>query len=130
MTVFINLVGSVVVIVALQLAGMLIFSAMTPFNDLEELKKGNTAVGLAFGGKFLSTAIIIGVSAYTNTSIWHMMLWFAVGYVILIATYWLFELVTPGLKVSEHLQKGNVAIGTLLCCVFIGMSFAISSLII
>nr|WP_170312346.1 DUF350 domain-containing protein [Paenibacillus sacheonensis] len=114
----------------MQLAGMLIFSAMTPFNDLEELKKGNTAVGLAFGGKFLSTAIIIGVSAYTNTSIWHMMLWFAVGYVILIATYWLFELVTPGLKVSEHLQKGNVAIGTLLCCVFIGMSFAISSLII
>lgn len=125
-----NLVVSVIVIVALQLIGMLVFSWMTPFNDLEELKKGNKAVGLAFGGKFLATAIILGVSAYTNTSIWFMMLWFAVGYVILILAYWLFELVTPGLKVSEHLRDGNVAVGMLLCFVFVGMSFAISSLII
>ncbi|MCM3626506.1 DUF350 domain-containing protein [Paenibacillus glycanilyticus] len=130
MTVVINLVVSVVVIIILQLAGMLVFSLMTPFNDLEELKKGNMAVGLAFGGKFLSTALIIGVAAYTNTSIWYMMLWFLVGYFILIASYWLFELVTPGLKISEHLQKGNVAIGALLCFVFVGTSFAVSSLII
>lgn len=130
MTVVINLVVSVAVIVALQLIGMLVFSWMTPFNDLNELRKGNTAVGLAFGGKFLATAIILGVSAYTNTSIWYMMLWFAVGYLILIAVYWIFELVTPGLKISEHLQKGNTAVGVLLCFVFIGTSFAISSLII
>ena len=130
MIVIINLLVSVIVIIALQLVGMLIFSAVTPFNDLDELKKGNTAVGLAFGGKFLSTAIIIGVSAYTNTSIWHMMLWFGVGYVILLASYWILELVTPGLKISEHLKKGNLAIGILLFCTFLGMSFAISSLII
>ncbi|RUS46993.1 DUF350 domain-containing protein [Cohnella sp. AR92] len=130
MTEFVNIVVSVVVIIVLQMAGMLIFSLMTPFNDLEELKKGNSAVGLAFGGKFLSTAIILGVSAYTNTTIWHMMLWFAVGYVILIATYWIFELLTPGLRISEHLQKGNAAVGVLLFCVFLGTGFAVSSLII
>lgn len=130
MTIVINLIVSVVVILALQLIGMLVFSWMTPFNDLDELKKGNTAVGLAMGGKFLGTAIILGVSAYTNTSIWFMMLWFAVGYLILVAAYWIFELVTPGLKISEHLQNRNTAIGILLCFVFVGMSFAISSLII
>ncbi|MBW7455171.1 DUF350 domain-containing protein, partial [Paenibacillus sepulcri] len=70
------------------------------------------------------------VAAYTNTSIWFMMIWFAVGYVCLIAAYWIFELVTPGLKVSEHLQKGNTAIGILLCFVFLGTSFAVSSLIV
>lgn len=130
MTIIINLVVSVLVIVALQMIGMWIFSVVTPFNDLEELKKGNTAVGLAFGGEFLSTALIIGVSAYTNTSIWYMMLWFAVGYVILIASYFLLDLVTPGLKISEHLKNGNNAVGILLFCVFLGTSFAISSLII
>lgn len=130
MTIVINIVVSVLVIIALQLLGMLIFNWMTPFNDMEELKKGNVAVGLAWGGKFLSTALIIGVSAYTNTSIWHMMLWFAVGYVVLVATYWILELMTPGIKISENLRKGNVAIGTLLFCVYLGMSFAISSLII
>lgn len=130
MTVVINIVVSVVVIILLQLLGMLIFSWMTPFRDMEELKKGNVAVALALGGKFLATAIIIGIAAYTNTSIWHMALWFAVGYVCLIAAYWIFELVTPGFTISEHLKQGNVAVGVLLCFVFIGTAFAISSLII
>lgn len=84
LTVVINIVVSVICIIVLQLLGMLIFSWMTRFNDMEELKKGNVAVGLAFGGKFMATAIILGISAYTNSSIWHMMLWFAVGYVCLI----------------------------------------------
>jgi putative membrane protein len=130
LTIVINLVVSVVVIIGLQLIGMVVFNWMTPFNDMDELKKGNTAVGLALGGKFLATAIILGVAAYTNTSIWFMILWFAVGYLILVAAYWIFELVTPDIKISEHLQKGNVAVGVLLCLVFIGTSIAISSLII
>ncbi len=128
--VFVNIIVSVIVIILLQLLGMVIFSWMTPYKDMEELKKGNKAAALAMGGKFIGTAIILGVAAYTNTSIWFMILWFAVGYVCLIAAYWIFELVTPGFKVSDHLQQGNVAVGLLLCFVFIGTAFAVSSLII
>ncbi|MEO3946261.1 DUF350 domain-containing protein [Gorillibacterium sp. CAU 1737] len=130
MIVVMNIVISVVVITVLQLLGMAIFHWMTPFNDMEELKKGNVAVGLALGGKFLATAIILGVAAFTNTSIWFMMLWFAIGYVCLIAAYWIFELVTLGFNVSKELEKGNVAVGIMLCLVFIGSAFAVSSLII
>ncbi|OPA80436.1 DUF350 domain-containing protein [Paenibacillus selenitireducens] len=125
-----NIFISIVVIIILQLLGMVVFSWMTPYNDLEELKKGNAAVGLAMGGRFFGTAILLGVSAYTNASIWHMILWFVVGYVCLIVSYWVFDWVTPGLRLSEHLQKGNLAVGILLCFVFIGMGFAVSSLII
>ncbi|WP_435921089.1 DUF350 domain-containing protein [Paenibacillus sp. DYY-L-2] len=128
--VFVNIIVSVIVIILLQLLGMVIFSWMTPYKDMEELKNGNKAAALAMGGKFLGTAIILGVAAYTNTSIWFMMLWFAVGYVCLIAAYWIFELFTPGFKVSDQLKQGNVAVGILLCLVFIGTAFAISSLII
>ncbi len=130
MTIVINLVVSLIVIIFLQWLGMAIFMWMTPFKDMEELRKGNVAVALALGGKFVSTAIILGVAAFTNTSIWFMMLWFAVGYLCLIAAYWIFELVTPGFRISEHLQKGNVAVGVMLCMVFIGTAFAVSSLII
>ncbi|UVI30047.1 DUF350 domain-containing protein [Paenibacillus spongiae] len=126
----VDILISVVVIVVLQLLGMVVFNWMTPFRDMDELKRGNTAVGLAMGGKFLATAIVLGVAAYTNTSIWHMMLWFAVGYVCLVAAYWVFEWVTPSFRLSEQLKEGNVAVGVLLCFVYIGTSFAISSLII
>ncbi|MCM3339721.1 MULTISPECIES: DUF350 domain-containing protein [unclassified Paenibacillus] len=126
----INIMISIIVIIVLQFVGMYIFSLLTPYNDFDELKQGNVAVGLAMGGKFLSTAIVLGISAYTNTSIWHMALWFAVGYVCLMMTYLLFDWVTPRMKLSEQLQEGNVAVGVLLCFLYIGMSFAISSLII
>ncbi len=125
-----DLLISVLAIAVLQLAGMFLFALMTPFNDLEELRKGNTAVGVALGGKFLATAIILGVAAYTNSSILHMGLWFFVGYICLIATYWVFDWATPGIKLSEHLQQGNAAVAALLAFVYIGIAFAVSSLII
>lgn len=128
--VVLNIAISLVVIIVLQLLGMLIFNWMTPFNDMEELRRGNTAVGLAMGGKFVSTAIILGVSAFTNSSIWHLGMWFLIGYVCLLAAYWILEWVTPNLTLHEELQKGNVAVGILLACVYVGMGFAVSSLII
>lgn len=130
MTIAINIIVSVVVIILLQLIGMVIFNWMTPYRDMDELKKGNIAVGLALGGKFMATAIVLGIAAYTNTSIWFMMLWFAVGYVCLVAAYWVFELVTPGFSIGEQLKKGNIAVGILLCMVYIGTAFAVSSLIV
>ncbi|MDQ6420026.1 DUF350 domain-containing protein [Paenibacillus sp. LHD-117] len=130
MTVVINIIVSVIVMIALQYIGMIVFNFITPFKDMEELKKGNVAVGLALGGKFISTAIILGVAAYTNSSIWFMMLWFAIGYVCLIAAYLIFDWLTPGFKTSEQLVKGNVAVGVLLFSVYLGFAFAISSLII
>lgn len=126
----VNILVSIVVIIALQWAGMLIFSQITPFNDLEELRKGNVAVGLALSGKFLGTALLVGVAAYTNSSIWHLILWFAVGYLCLLLAYWIFDLVTPNLTLAAELQKGNVAVGLLLAAVYVGTAFAVSSLII
>jgi putative membrane protein len=130
LTELINIFISVIVIILLQFIGMVIFNWMTPYRDMDELKKGNVAVGLALGGKFMATAIVLGVAAYTNTSIWFMMLWFAVGYVCLVAVYWVFEWVTPGFSISEQLKKGNVAVGILLSMMYVGTAFAVSSLII
>jgi putative membrane protein len=125
-----DLIVSFIVIIVLQLLGMFFFNLMTPFDDMEQLRKGNAAVALAMGGQFLATAIILGTSAFSNTSIWFLALWFAVGYVCLFLTYWIFEWVTPKLKISESLLNGNVAVGALLAFVYVGMGFAISSLIV
>lgn len=40
MTIVVNLIVSIFVIILLQLLGMVIFGLMTPFKDMEELKKG------------------------------------------------------------------------------------------
>jgi putative membrane protein len=125
-----NIIISLLVVILLQFAGMYVFSLMTPYKDREEINKGNLAVGLTMGGKFLATAIILAIAAYTNSSIWHMGLWFLVGYVCLLATYWVFDWLTPGFSLSKQLQEGNVAVGTMLACVYVGIALAIGSLII
>jgi putative membrane protein len=125
-----NIIISLLVVILLQFAGMYVFSLMTPYKDMEEINRGNLAVGLTMGGKFLATAIILAIAAYTNSSIWHMALWFLVGYVCLLATYWVFDWLTPGFSLSKQLQEGNVAVGTMLACVYIGIALAIGSLII
>ncbi|SEB90478.1 DUF350 domain-containing protein [Paenibacillus sp. GP183] len=125
-----NIIISLLVVILLQFAGMYVFSLMTPYKDMEEINRGNLAVGLTMGGKFLATAIILAIAAYTNSSIWHMGLWFLVGYACLLATYWVFDWLTPGFSLSKQLQEGNVAVGTLLACVYVGIALAIGSLII
>ncbi|MNI37992.1 hypothetical protein D3C73_921130 [compost metagenome] len=125
-----NLVISLLAIVCLQFVGMFVFSLMTPYKDMDEINRGNMAVALVMGGKFIATAIILGISALTNSSIWHMALWFLVGYACLIITYWVFDWLTPGVRLSKQLQEGNTAVGTLLACVYIGIALAVGSLII
>ncbi|MFD0692511.1 DUF350 domain-containing protein [Paenibacillus sp. GCM10027628] len=126
----VNVLISLLVIVLLQFAGMYVFSLMTPYRDMEEINNGNVAVGITMGGKFVATAIVLAIAAYTNSSIWHMSLWFAVGYVCLIAVYWVFDWLTPGVRLSDQLKQGNVAVGTLLAAVYIGMALTIGSLIV
>jgi putative membrane protein len=125
-----NIIISLLVVMLLQFAGMYIFSLMTPYKDMEQINKGNLAVGLTMGGKFLATAIVLAIAAYTNSSIWHMSLWFAIGYICLLATYWIFDWLTPGMSLSKQLEEGNVAVGTMLACVYVGIALAIGSLII
>ncbi|OPH46849.1 hypothetical protein BC351_13000 [Paenibacillus ferrarius] len=125
-----NVVVSLFVIVLLQFGGMYIFSLMTPYREMEEVNNGNVAVGISMGGQFVATAIVLGIAAYTNSSISHMSLWFAAGYVCVVATYWVFDWLTPGVKLSDQLKQGNVAVGTLLAAVYIGIAIAVSSLIV
>lgn len=125
-----NIVVSLLVIVVLQFAGMYIFSLMTPYKDMEEINNGNVAVGITMGGKFIATAIVLGIAAYTNSSIWHMSLWFAIGYVCLIATYWVFDWLTPSFRLSDQLKQGNTAVGIFLACVYVGIALTVGSLII
>jgi putative membrane protein len=97
---------------------------------MEQINRGNVAAGITMGAKFLATAIIIGIVAYTNSSIWHMSPWFAVGYVCLIAMYWVFDWLTPGFRLSKQLEEGNAAVGTLLAFVYVCIAFTVGSLIV
>lgn len=106
-----------------------LFNLLTRYKVWEEIQKGNMAVGLASGGMILGMARIIQVAINTNHSIEAALKWGALGMVMLILTYWIFEWVTPKLNVNEEIQKGNRAVGVISLVFSLAISMIISACI-
>ena len=67
----------------------------------DEIRKGNVAVSLATGGKMIGLGFITMSAIDNNETVWASMLWTAIGGVLLLAGYFLFELATPKIAVSR-----------------------------
>lgn len=69
----------------LVLAGlcMSLFEWITPYDDKEELLKGNIAVGTQFAGKLIGLGIITEASIAHNLSIWGASIWILIGFILM-----------------------------------------------
>ncbi|MFD1020572.1 DUF350 domain-containing protein [Thalassobacillus hwangdonensis] len=114
-------------IIMLVIAGvcMAIFEKFTPYNDKEELLKGNTAVGVQFAGKLIGLGIITESSIAHNLSVWGASIWIFIGFILMVAGYFLFEWVTP-FKAEDEIRKNNVAVAIVAASVSIFIGFAVA----
>jgi putative membrane protein len=114
-------------IIMLILAGicMLLFEWITPYNDREELLKGNVAVGIQFAGKLIGIGIITKASIAHNVSIWGASIWVFIGFFLMIISYFLFELITP-FKVEQEIKKNNIAVAIVAASLSIFIGFAVA----
>jgi putative membrane protein len=104
-----------------------IFNLVTRYNDWEEIKKGNVSVALAAGGKIFGICNLFRFSILNNDTILHSLLWASYGFVLLLVSYFLFELVTPLFKVDVEIQKDNKAVGLLSMMISISISYVIGA---
>jgi putative membrane protein len=109
------LATSVVVLIAI-----LIFDIIASYKIWEEIRKGNMAVAMSTGGIVAGVSNIMHFAITSNDSILKTALWGGIGTAALLIVYFVFELLTPKLKVNEEIGKGNRAVG------FISMIFSIS----
>lgn len=116
------LVTSVVVLIAVS-----VFDLLVKYKLWEEIGKGNMAVALSATGIILGIANIMRSAVTSNDSLVSAILWGGLGTVILLAVYFAFELLTPKLKVSEEIGKGNKAVGLLSLAYSLAFSFIISA---
>lgn len=104
-----------------------IFNLVTRYNDWEEIKKGNLSVAMAAGGKIFGICNLFRFAILNNDSIWHSLLWAGYGFVLLLVTYFLFELLTPLFKVDTEIQRDNRAVGLLSMMISISVSYVIGA---
>ncbi|MCG7406250.1 DUF350 domain-containing protein [Paenibacillus sp. ACRRX] len=125
-----NVAIGVVVIAVILSVGAFVFSRLTKFNDQQEISKGNEAAGIYMGSKLLGLCIIVAMVSFSTDSWLMMLMWSAIGIVILCLLYVLVDLLLPQFRVCEEIAKGNMAVAQLLRSIIIGVSIVIGTMLI
>ncbi len=115
------------VVILCLIVSMVLFEIVTKYKNWEEIKKGNTAVALATGGKIIGVCNIFRYSITQHTSLIEMIGWGLYGFVLLIFAYILYEFLTPRFKVDEEIEKGNNSVGFISFTISVGLSFVIGA---
>ncbi|WP_322907352.1 DUF350 domain-containing protein [Paenibacillus campi] len=118
-----------VILFAVLLVGYYIFSLLTRYNDNKQIAEGNEAAGMYMGSKLLGLCIIVGLVSINSNNWLDVIVWSAVGIVVLCLVYVIFDLVTPRTKVCQQIENGNMAVAQLLRSLIIGISFVIGTFV-
>lgn len=104
-----------------------LWNMVTKYNDWEEIKKGNVAVALATGGKIFGICNIFRFSMLNNDTLFESIIWSCYGFVLLVAAYFIFELLTPRFRIDEQVKKDNRAIGFISFVISVSMSYVVGA---
>ncbi|MBW5446949.1 DUF350 domain-containing protein [Cohnella sp. CFH 77786] len=103
------------------------FEWVTKYDGWAEIRKGNVAAAMATGGKIFGICNIFRFSIEGGDSIYESMLWAAVGFLLLLAAYFLFEFLTPVIRIDEEIEKDNRAVGLLAMIISVSLSYIIGA---
>lgn len=126
--------------IPLMYTSVFLFTLTTPYkefqlmalgDDLENPRKVAAAKAVAYdiGGKVLGLAILLSSAIYHSVDLWDMIVWTLTGTVTLIIVYWLFELLTPGIKIRHEIPNGNIAVGIFSFCLSLTTGILMAALI-
>ncbi len=97
---------------ALLIVLMTIDSLFTRYKDMEEIKKGNTAVAIRFVMKLLAQAYILSQSITTSNHLGEALMVSIISFLILFVLEGLLRLIlrsTVGLHLDKGTQEGKIA---------------------
>jgi len=103
------------------------FEWVTRYDGWKEIARGNLSVALATGGKIFGICNIFRFSIQAGDSIYESMIWGIIGFVLLLAAYFLFEFMTPIFRIDSEIARDNRAIGFLSFIISVSLSYLIGA---
>lgn len=104
-----------------------VFEWVTGYKDWEEIKKGNVAVAMALCGKLFGICNIFRFSIMANDSIYQSLILSLIGFLLLLAAYFIFEFLTPFFKIDVEIERDNRAVGLISMVLSISISYVIGA---
>lgn len=102
-----------------------VFELVTKYKNWEEIQKGNMAVAMATGGKIFGIANIFRYALAHHESLLSMVGWGVYGFLLLLATYFIYEFLTPKFNIDDEIANDNRAVGFISMVISVGLSFVI-----
>ncbi|MFB5674621.1 DUF350 domain-containing protein [Paenibacillus terreus] len=103
------------------------FELVTRYKCWDEIRKGNVAVAMATGGKVFGICNIMRFSINGSSSVYDTMIWSFLGFLLLLAAYFLFEFLTPVFSIDKEIQNDNKAVGLFSMIISISLSYVIGA---
>lgn len=104
-----------------------IFELVTKYKCWDEIRKGNLSVAMATSGKIFGICNIFRFGIVARDSLYTSLMWAALGYVLLLAAYFLFGFLMPYFRLDEEIEKDNRAVGLLAMIISISLSYIIGA---
>jgi len=94
------------------LIGATIYSLLTPYKEIHQIREGNSAAAVAFGGVIIGLAIPLAASMAASTSVRDIVLWGGATILLQLFVFRLVDFLLAGLP--TRINEGEVSAAVLL----------------
>ncbi len=93
-------------------SGAAAYAVLTPHRDIQEIRDGNAAAAVSYGGVVLGLALPLAVSLAASTSLLELVLWGVAVTLLQLLVFRIVDLVLKGLP--QRVEEGEVSAAVLL----------------
>ena len=101
-----------VISLMLLVIGAMIYAFLTPYREIQEIRDGNAAAAVSYGGVLIGLAIPLAVSLTASTSIEELAVWGASITAVQLLVFRLTDFILRGLP--QRVEEGEVSAAVLL----------------
>lgn len=110
---------------AMLLVGSTIYALITPYKEISQIREGNGAAAVAFGGVIVGLAVPLAMALSAQTSSEDILLWGGVTTLLQLLFFRLTDFVLLGLP--GRVQEGEVPAAVLLVAAKLAVSFILAA---
>ncbi|MFT4076548.1 MAG: DUF350 domain-containing protein [Asticcacaulis sp.] len=100
------------VTLAMLLIGATIYSLLTPYKEIHQIREGNSAAAVAYGGVIIGLAIPLAASLAASTSVRDIVLWGGATILLQLFVFRMIDFLLAGLP--NRINEGEVSAAVLL----------------
>ena len=104
--------------------GASLYSFLTPYKEIDQIKAGNSAASVAFGGVIIGLAIPLAAAMSASTSLRQIVIWGTAAVLLQLLVSRLVDFVLSGLP--ERVNEGEVSAAVLLVSAKLAVSLILA----